>query len=413
MQASILCVGDEILTGLVENTNTGYLAGRLCRAGIRVLEAAVVADQKKEITASLDRLLIKSDLVLITGGLGPTADDITREAVAGFLGRPLKQDEAWLAEIKKRFLARGYNMPGNNFKQAEVIEGALLLKNERGTAPGQFLKEGQKIISLLPGPPHEMQLIFEKQVLPLLKKELQAPYYMVRTLRCIGLGESNLEERIKQAGPWPYAPLSFIAKGYEVDLQLRAEGDKEEAEEELSAQEKLLKDILGPNIFAQEEETLPRVVLKLLEERGKTLALAESCTGGLLADTLTDQPGSSAVFLGSVVAYHPEAKVRLLGLEEKRLKEKGVVSEDTAKAMARGAKKVLDADYALGVTGIAGPDSDGSKKPVGLVYVGLATPEGEYFLKLERGGGRRAVKERAVQAALDLLRRHLTENRSC
>ena len=409
MQAVLLAVGDELLTGLIENTNSGYLARCLSSAGIKVCQAAVIADDACAIDAALKEALLAGDLVLITGGLGPTADDITLRAVAASLNRQVFVSQKWLNTIKKRFAERGFIMTPNNHKQAEYIEGAKLLENERGTAPGQLLEEAGKTICLLPGPPHEMQLIFESKVLPFLKQKNKDFQFKVKTLKLIGLGESALEDKINSFGPWPYHPLSYIARGSEINLQLKALGDPKTAEAELKAQEDYLKNILGGYFYGRNDETLAQVVLKLLMRAQKTVAAAESCTGGLLADSITDQPGSSKVFRGSVVAYTPPAKIEVLGLDEASLKLHGAVSETVARAMAQRARALFGTDYGLSTTGLAGPESDDSAQAVGLVYVALAAKKETLCRKLNLSGSRRVIKERAVQAVFDLLRVYLTK----
>ncbi len=407
MQAELICVGNEILTGLVENSNSGFLSRRLWSAGYEIRESIVVADQEESIRVALERALIRSDLIILTGGLGPTEDDLTREAVAAVLQRPLQTNQEWLDEIKRKFNKRGLTMPENNFKQAEMIEGGILLENNIGTAPGIMLEDGGKKIVLLPGPPHEMQPIFDCLVMPSLVKEIKAPLSLVRTLRCIGLGESALEEKIKNSGGWPFHPLSYVARGLEVDLQLKACGEPGAALKEIEAAEQYLQEIIGELIFGRDEDTLARVVVNLLKQKRKTLALAESCSGGLLSDSITDIPGSSQVYRGGVVAYSRFAKVKILSIEKAMLEREGDVSESTARAMAEGAKKLFSADYGIGVTGIAGPASDLSQQKVGLVHIALAGDEGTWCCKLDYGAGRKIVKERTVQAALNLLRTKL------
>ncbi len=404
MQADLICVGNELLTGLVENSNSGFLCRRLWSAGIEVRESVVIADQMEAIRSALDRALAESDLIIITGGLGPTEDDLTREAVAAGLNRPLKLNREWLAEIKRKFTERGLAMPDNNFKQAEVIEGGILLGNSYGTAPGMILEENKKLIVLLPGPPHEMQPIFDRQVMSHLADRITTPLSLVRTLRCIGLGESSLEETVKAAGSWPYHPLSYVARGLEVDLQVKACGEADTARKDIEAADQYLQETIGELIFGRDDDTLAQVVVKLLINKNKTLALAESCSGGLLSHCVTNVPGTSKVYRGGVVAYSRFAKMDILGIDESLLEHEGDVSEKTARAMAERVKKLFTADFGIGVTGIAGPSSDQSQQQVGLVYVALAAGEETHCHKLDHGGSRRIIKERSVQAALNLLR---------
>ncbi len=407
MPADLICVGNELLTGLIENSNSGFLSRRLWSLGISVRETTVVADDEEAIRDVLERSLNKSDLVIITGGLGPTDDDLTREAVATILNRSLALNSSWLNIMEELFKSRGYIMPENNRKQAMVIDGSILLENKRGTAPGAYINFGDKTIVLLPGPPHEMQLMFDEKVVPLLtvKEDLTVSY--LKTLKCIGIGESTLEEMVKTIGQWELPPISYIAKGFEVDLQIKGYGDKVEAQSLISEAEKRLRHLLGDHIFGSDDDTLNGIVAELLRSSGKTLALAESCSGGLLSDIITDIPGSSVFYRGGIVAYSTFAKANLLGIDSALLAREGDVSEAVAKSMAKAAREIFKTDYGVGITGIAGPLSDRSKSPVGLVYIACSCDDKTTAKELNLGGDRRIIKERSAQAALDLLRKSL------
>ena len=404
MIADIICVGNELLTGLIENSNSGYLARRLNSCGIAVRECTVISDQEEVIKNTLDKALSQSNLVIITGGLGPTEDDLTREAVAAYLKRELVLNEAWLKRMESFFIARGVIMPENNRKQAMVVEGSTLLENERGTAPGSYIEDHGKVIVILPGPPNEMQYMFEKSVLPQIKKYNSGIMSLVKTLKCIGIGESMLEERIKSSGPWHYPPLSYVSRGFEVDLQIKASGNLLEAEAILAEEEALIRQILGDAIFGSDDQTLEDVVAALLRAKNKTLAVAESCSGGQLSDRITDIAGSSDYFKGGIVAYSIESKIKMLGLSQEQLHNDGVVSEKTAVAMANAARERFGSDFGIGITGLAGPSSDQSGKPVGLVYIAAADQTETLTREYTFGGGRQAVKERSAQIALSLLR---------
>ncbi|MGM0689490.1 MAG: competence/damage-inducible protein A [Bacillota bacterium] len=410
MQADIICVGNELLTGLIENSNAGYLSRRLWSAGIPVREVRVVADDEKAIGEALEKALEESDLVILTGGLGPTDDDLTREAVAAILGLELILNQQWFEKMDQFFSVRGIKMPENNRKQALEIKGSTLLENKRGTAPGAILNKDGKFIILLPGPPHELQNMFDNQVLPYLVEKNRGRLTTVKTLKCIGLGESMLEEKIKAIGKWDLPPISYVARGYEVDLQIKGSGDLESASVFIDEAEKRLRDVLGDHIYGSNDDTLADIVAKLLTEKKLTLSLAESCSGGLLSDTITDIPGSSKFYRGAVIAYSNEAKIKALGLNSELLTREGEVSDAVARAMAEGAKSFLKTDLGVGITGIAGPDSDLSGSPVGLVYIAVAAPKFLESRKFNLGGGRRAIKERAVQVALDLVRKVLINN---
>lgn len=405
MQADLICVGNELLTGLIENSNAGFLARRLWSRGIPVREAVVVADDEKSIREALDRSLQESELVIITGGLGPTEDDLTREAVASIFGLKLNLDRKWLEEMEGFFRQRGIDMPYNNRKQAMVIEGSTLLENKRGTAPGAMLKREGKLIVLLPGPPYEMEQIFEEQVLPEVVKQNGGLLSTVKTLKCIGIGESMLEQKIKELGSWDLPPISYVARGYEVNLQIKGYGNQQEAAAIVDQAEKKLRDALGVAIYGCDDETLAGVVSALLISKNMTLALAESCSGGLLSDLITDVPGSSGFYRGGIVAYSGEAKKSLLCVDPGLLEKEGEVSPAVAEAMAAGAKRILKSDFAIGITGVAGPGSDAAGNPAGLIYVALIGPGESDLRQLNLGGAREAIKERAAQIALDMIRK--------
>ncbi len=409
MRADIICVGNELLTGLVENTNSGFLARRLWSAGISVREVSVVADDKHAIRFALERALDESDLVIITGGLGPTDDDLTKETVADIIKLPLILNEQWLDKLERFFSKRGIKMPANNRKQAMVVEGGILLENQRGTAPGMIVERAGKIIVMLPGPPQELQQMFDNQVLPHLADNNKTSLTAVKTLKCIGIGESMLEEKIKALGKWDLPPISYVARGYEVDLQIKGTGEKEDAAISINKAEKILLSVLGDCIYGSDDDTLAGRVADLLKSRKLKLALAESCSGGLLSDLITDIPGSSDFYRGGLIPYNSELKTDLPGITKEFLNREGEVSAATAQAMAEGVKELFNADVAIGITGVAGPESDSAGNPVGLVYIAVSAPGVSESKKIKLGGGRRAIKERSAQIALDLLRRVLLE----
>ncbi len=404
MIAGIICVGNELLSGLIENSNSGFLARRLYSSGIAVREVNIIADQDSIINDSLAKALDQCDLVIITGGLGPTEDDLTREAVALYLDRGLILNEKWLARMESFFASRGVIMPENNRKQAMVIEGSMLLENERGTAPGLFIEEQGKIIVVLPGPPNEMQHMFDNKALPLIKQSNSGIQSLVKTLKCVGIGESLLEEKIKAYGQWNFAPLSYVARGLEVDLQIKGSGSLQAAEAEIADAEALIRKILGDAVFGSGDDTLADIVAALLRGKNKTLAVVESCSGGQLANQITNIAGSSEYFMGGIVAYSLESKVNLLGLSRAKLQAEGAVNESTAVDMAKAARELFRSDYGIGITGLAGPVSDQSKKPVGLVYIAAADHKKTLCREYIFGGGRQAIKERSSQVALNLLR---------
>lgn len=407
MQADLICVGNEILTGLIENSHTGFLARRLWSAGIEVRESIVVADDFEAIRDALDRALGKSEVIILTGGLGPTDDDLTREAVASILGLKLVLNREWLEKLERFFASRGIEMPESNRKQAMVIEGATLLKNRGGTAPGSILKRDGKLIIMLPGPTNEMHPMFDQLVMPVLIEFNRGPVSRVKTLKCCGIGESTLEEKIKALGDDDLSPLSYVARTYEVQLQIKGKGDPETAAAAIQEREDKLRRVLGDHVYGCDDDTLAGRVAELLIKNKMTLSLAESCSGGLLSNMITDIPGSSKFYQGGMVAYSEEAKVEILGVDHNLIKQEGQVSEAVARAMAEAVRRIFKTDLAAGITGIAGPDGGTPEKPIGLVYVALATATGCRCNMLNIGGGREAVKERTAKMALDMIRKHL------
>lgn len=409
MKVDLLCIGSELLSGLVAETNGFYLSGRLWSNGIQVREQRVIPDDMDAITTALRHSLQYCDAVICTGGLGPTDDDMTREAVACLLDLPLLLDQEWLGKMEHFFARYGYPMPVSNRKQALAIKGSQRLDNPKGTAPGAIVPAGRRWIILLPGPPQEMQPMFEEAVLPFLNTA--APVgatWLIRTLKCVGLGESLLAEKVKPAGEFSQ-PLSLTARGMEVYLQLKAYGAPDAARAELDEAEARLRGVIGDFIYGVDQDTLAGAVVAGLKERQLTLALAESCSGGLLADLITDIPGSSHVLKGSLVAYTPGVKIDPLGVEPHLLESEGAVSEAVAGVMAQKSRLLFTADAGVGITGIAGPESDGTGRPVGLVFVAVAFGERVNCKQLNLTGTRRAVKERAAQTALAMLWRMMPD----
>ena len=403
MQVDLISIGNELLTGLVENTNAGYLARRLWTKGIAVREQRVVPDSIPAIVRALKESLDNSEVVICTGGLGPTDDDLTREAVSKLLGRPLVIQQQWLQRLERFFEGRGYPMPPANRKQARVVEGSRLLPNELGTAPGAIVPAGRSWIILLPGPPQEMRPLFETEVLAFFEEQNFRPSWQTKIIHTTGCGESLLEEKVRQVGLPEGVQLSPLAMGGEVVLQLKTHTAGRAPAALLEEAARRLREPLGEYIFGEDGETLASTVAALFTGRGMTLALAESCSGGLLADTITDIPGSSNFFKGSLVAYSSEVKASLLGVERGLLEKQGAVSDAVARAMARGARRIMGATVGAAITGIAGPGSDSSKKPVGLFYTALSAPRGEECRRTFLPGTRRAIKERASQTLLAML----------
>lgn len=410
--ASVLAVGSELLGTTRVDTNSLWLTGELEAIGIRVVRKSCVVDGWDELLAELAFALTRAPLLCVTGGLGPTEDDRTKEAVAALLGRRLIRDEEILERLRERFRRRGREMPEVNAKQADVVEGAVVLPNRRGTAPGYLVEADGKTIVLLPGPPAEMKGIFAEAVLPLLTRDGTPPGLHRRVLKVVGLGESMVEELVRpvyEAHRGHDITILAVAPG-EVQLHFAASGTPEEAGRELDVLEADFRAAVGPALFGRDDETLEGVVGSLLSASGLTLAMAESCTGGMVASRITDVAGSSAYFLGGAVTYSNEAKTALLGVSAATLEEHGAVSEEVAIEMAEGARRRFGAALGVGVTGVAGPGGGTPDKPVGTVHVALAGPGGSRRQeRLALPGERAMVRRWTTSAALEMIRRRLTE----
>jgi nicotinamide-nucleotide amidase len=408
--AAIVAVGSEMLGPLRQDTNSLWLSARLEEVGIPVVRKSIVGDDPVLLAEELDNAARAAGLVLTTGGLGPTADDVTVASVAAWLPAELRRNEDFLAEMRQRFARRGVAMPACNEKQADFIVGARVLENPRGTAPGFWARRGETDVVVLPGVPSEMKEIFANHVLPVLRERAGGVVGRRRVLRIAGLGESAVEELVAPVyAKWKDDPVTILAAPGEVQLHLAVRGEADMAEARLSAMERDFRAALGARIFGEDGEELAAVVGRLLRESKATIALAESCTGGLASAMLTDVPGSSEYFLGAIVSYANAAKESLLGVTEDTLRTYGAVSAEAAREMARGARGRFDADLAVAITGIAGPDGGSAEKPVGTVFFALAARQGaEDGKKRLFGGDRSVIRRTAALHALELVRRRLT-----
>ena len=412
MKAEIIATGTELLLGQTLNTSAHYLTGKLSGLGIEVDYHITVVDNAERIEVSLRQALGRSELVVTTGGLGPTVDDITKELVAKVLGLEMELDQASLKHVEDFFALRKAAMPESNRKQAYFPKGAMILPNPVGTAPGAIITKDGKTVVILPGPPFEMQPMFENHVQRELEKIVgpDAERMNVRVLKIFGMGESAIEEVIADLMNKPNPTMALLAKRAEMHVRLVARsGDAKEARQILDRAEVEIRSRLGDKVFGRDEESMIGIVGKTLRERGLTVATAESCTGGLVGAALTQEPGSSDFYLGGVVSYDNAVKEKMLGVGQQSLEEKGAVSPEVAKEMAAGARARLGTDLALATTGIAGPDGGSDAKPVGLVYIGLATPQGIEAKKFQFYGGRDSVRALTVQAALNWLRLYLAK----
>lgn len=413
-EVEVVTIGDELLLGETVDGNAAWLGRTLAASGIRVSARATVGDDPPAIREAAARSLERTGTVLCTGGLGPTLDDVTKPVLADLFGRPLVLDDEVLDHIRRRFETRGLPMPDINRGQAEVPEGATVFMNPRGTAPGLALEdEGGRVAILLPGVPAEMRVLVEGQVLPYLERrwpEGRRPI-VHRVLRTTGIPESALAERVDDiVRDLPGLGVAFLPSTTGVDLRLTSWGalPPGEAEAALDAALERLRARVGSAVYTVGTEGLTEVVGRILRERGLTLAVAESCTGGLLGKRLTDVPGSSEYFVGGVIAYADDAKVSMLGVRPETLAATGAVSGETAREMAEGARVRLGAGAALAITGVAGPGGGTEEKPVGTVWVAAATAEGSRAEHRRFAGDRGEVRDRSAQAALELLRRTLT-----
>jgi len=410
LTAEIIAIGSELLLPDRSDTNSLWLTDQLNRVGIDVRLKTIVGDDDARLEEVVKDAVKRSRVVITTGGLGPTEDDITRKVVARALNRRLSLDEQVLEEIRARFRSFGIaNMPERNSRQAMVITGASVLPNPNGTAPGLYLQhEGCEVV-LMPGPPREMKPMFENHVLPRISNLGGETCFCTRVLRIAGMGESAVDEKIAPIYTRYENPQTTILfNSSEIEIHLRAHGRSEvDAETLLDDLSLKIEHELGNAAFSFRGETMEEVIGRRLAMTEFTLAVAESCTGGLIAQRLTSVPGSSKYFMESCVTYSNESKVRLLGVDKKLIKEFGAVSQQVARDMARGVRHRAKTDFGLAVTGIAGPGGGTPEKPVGLVYIALADDAHTEHRKLTIPGDRELVRWRASQAALDMLRRRL------
>ncbi len=409
MKAEIIAVGTELLLGQISNTNARYLSEKLAELGIDVYWHTAVGDNADRLDEIFRKALLRSDLIILCGGLGPTMDDLTKETVAAVLQLPLVMDRGWEERLEKFFAQLGRHMTDNNRKQAMLPAGAQLIINDNGTAPGIWLERDKKLIVLLPGPPRELEPMFAEKIVPRLIKSTGAEVIISRVLKVAGLGESAMEEAIADIVKTQTNPtIAPLAKQTEVHLRLTAKGKtREQAVEMLTGLEEQVRERLGIAVYGEGEETMADAVAALLIEKELTLAVAESCTGGLLSHLLTNVPGSSAYFLQGVIVYSNRAKMELLKIRASLLREYGAVSEETARAMAENQRRLSSCDLAVAITGIAGPTGATDNKPVGLVFIAMAGPEGVSCRRFNFWGKRQTIKERAAVAALNMLRLYL------
>ena len=409
MIAEIIAVGTELLMGQINNTNAKYISARFPDADVYVYYHTVVGDNPQRLAACLNHALDRADVVITTGGLGPTQDDLTKETISETLGLELIPDEETLENIHRFFKERGRVAAPNNEKQAYFPEGSFILKNDNGTAPGCIIEKDGKTVVMLPGPPWEMEPMFENAVLPYFMKDARSKLYSVY-LRMFGIGESSMEDRISDLVTEQSNPtIAPYAKRGEITLRVTAKYNPGEDDPEKIIEPVLdeIKNRLGEFIYSFKNEELNEKVAHMLIENECKIAVAESCTGGMLTSLLTDIPGISAVLDRSVVTYSYEAKTSVLGVNPKTLERVGAVSKEVAIEMAEGIRRTAESDIGLAITGIAGPGGGTAEKPVGTVYVALADKSGTVYKKLNLWGDRDRIRHSTCLNALDMIRRNL------
>ena len=410
MNAAIITIGDEILIGQIVDTNSASIARHLNDAGIVVREKLSIGDDSEQIVATVQRSLDASQVVIITGGLGPTKDDITKKTLAAMFGSELVNDPVVAAHVEKMLAARGIAFNELNRSQALVPACCTVLFNAHGTAPGMWFETEGRVVVSLPGVPFEMEHLMQDEVMPRLKARFALKQIVHRTLITAGLAESILAERIEaweEALP-PYLKLAYLPNPGAVRLRLSAyEVEGESVAQEIERQFAALRTLIPQYVVGFETATVQELVHNMLTERGLTLATAESCTGGAIASRFTAMPGASAYFRCGVVSYSNEAKAEVLGVDPEVIRRFGAVSEEVARQMAEGARRIAGADFAVSTTGIAGPTGGSAEKPVGTVWMAVATPAGTVACCKQCGTDRGQIIDRAASVAISMLREEL------
>ncbi len=408
MTAEILAVGTELLMGQIANTDAQYISQRLAELGIFVYFHSVVGDNPARLEETLKRALDRSDIVITTGGLGPTKDDLTKEVIARTMNRKLVLNDDVLNKVRDFFMRKHRVMPKNNEKQAYLPDNSVMIPNSNGTAPGCIIEDEEKAVIMLPGPPKEMQPMFNDTVFPYLKQKTGL-VLVSKMLKIFGIGESDMESRLmdlidKQDNP-TIAP--YVSQG-EITVRVTARcASKEEASQLLNPVVNEIKERLGSLVYAEEGETLEQVVFNLLKGKGLIISTAESCTGGLLAGRITSLPGASKIFEQGYVTYANKVKINELGVKEETINKYGAVSCETALEMLEGLRKKTSAQVCVSISGIAGPDGGTPEKPVGLVYIGVSVLDRVLCKSFELMGDRERVRNDACMRALDMIRRVL------
>ncbi|HWZ80536.1 MAG TPA: competence/damage-inducible protein A [Candidatus Sulfotelmatobacter sp.] len=413
MNAEIIAVGSEMLTPHRIDTNSLYLTEQLNLLGIDVVFKSIVGDNLRHLVAAAQHGLFRSDILVFSGGLGPTEDDLTREAVAEALGVSLRRDPEIIAKLEKRFADRGWKMTPNNAKQADVIEGATVLPNPNGTAPGQWLsgefEARERIVILLPGPPHEMKALFEQEVRDRLRAKVPPAHLFTRTLKVAMLGESAVDARVAPIYKrYPDVETTILAGAGEIELHFKTRAATLEAAQTRADEVADLVEVeLDDAVYSRDGQSLEQIVGYWLQMRNATLSVAESCTGGLLAERITSIAGSSRYFVGGAVVYSNNLKAEFAGVPAEMIERHGAVSREVAAALAEGIRYRCESTLGVGVTGVAGPGGGSPEKPVGLVFHAVASDTGTEIVERNFPGDRKRIRRFASTMALDMVRRKL------
>jgi nicotinamide-nucleotide amidase len=413
VNAEIIAVGSEMLTPYRMDTNSLYLTEELNLLGVEVIFKSIVGDNLERIVAAAQHGLFRSDILIFVGGLGPTEDDLTREAVAEALGLKLQRDPEILKRLEERFAAHGWKMSPNNAKQADVIEGATALPNANGTAPGQWISgefDGREhILVLLPGPPHELKTLFETEVRDLLRAKTPPAFLATRTLKVAMLGESLVDSRVAPIYKrFTDVDTTILAGAGEIELHFRSRAATEDAaQRRVDEVAGLVEDELDEAVYSRNGESLEQIVGYWLQMRNATLAVAESCTGGLLAERITSISGSSRYFVGGAVVYSNQLKTELAGVPAEMIERHGAVSREVAAALAEGIRYRCESTLGVGITGVAGPSGGTPEKPVGLVFHAVASDSGTEVVERKFPGDRKRIRRFASTLALDMVRKKL------
>jgi nicotinamide-nucleotide amidase len=413
VNAEIIAVGSELLTPFRMDTNSLYLTEQMNQLGVEVIFKSIVGDDRSHIVAAAQHALFRSEIVIFSGGLGPTEDDLTREAVAEALGVTLRRDEDVLARIEQRFAARGWKMSANNVKQADVLEGSTVLPNPNGTAPGQWLNGNfdgrENIIILLPGPPHELKALFETECRERLRAKLPVAHIATRVLKIAMLGESLVDARVAPIYKrFTDVQTTILAGAGEIQLHFKSRAESlEAAQARVDEAADAVEEELDDAVYSRDGQSLEQIVGYWLQMRNATLAVAESCTGGLLGERITSVAGSSRYFAGGAIVYSNSLKTELAGVPADMIERHGAVSREVAAALAEGIRYRSEATLGVGITGVAGPNGGTPDKPVGLVFHALASANGTEVIERNFSGDRNRIRWFASTLALDMVRRNL------